>query len=185
MDLGKPKPRNRKRKTKTTDKISCEQILALDKVQLNDNDNEKVELNIRQVLLEPEEVNENLSYEVQPTLTKYFHKKYSNKLNEYELNLISQIKNAMKVFENENALPVIGKATHITDVFNLGGLYARRIVRLCKSIPVFKVLSNTDQFNILKAFYFDITAIRMAFLFDKQKDGFNFISVSFYFYFVH
>lgn len=183
MDLEKPKPRNRKKKIKTTDKTVNSEQMSLVKVKVENNDTkiENIELNIRQVLLEPEEVNENLSYEVQPAPVKYFHKKYSNKLNEYELNLIAQIKGAMNsVFEDENQMPIIGRATEVTDVFNLAGLYARRIVRLCKSIPVFKVLNNTDQFYILKAFYFDITAIRLAYLFDKQKDGFNFISVSFF-----
>ncbi|KAH9400354.1 Ligand binding domain of hormone receptors protein [Tyrophagus putrescentiae] len=180
MDLKKPKSRNRKKKLKTADQNSAQTTttISINKIQPNNDnksDNVNNELNIRQVLLEPEEVNENQSYDVQPTPSKYFHKKYSNKLNEYELNLISQIKSAMKVFEDENLLPVVGTATHVKDVFNLAGLYARRIVRLCKSIPAFKVLENTQKLYILKAFYFDITAIRMAYLFDKNKDGFNFI----------
>lgn len=182
MDLKKPKSRNRKKKLKTADQNSAQTTttISINKIQPNNDnksDNVNNELNIRQVLLEPEEVNENQSYDVQPTPSKYFHKKYSNKLNEYELNLISQIKSAMKVFEDENLLPVVGTATHVKDVFNLAGLYARRIVRLCKSIPAFKVLENTQKLYILKAFYFDITAIRMAYLFDKNKDGFNFIFV--------
>src|SRR5699024_10991205 len=85
-----------------------------------------------------------------------------HQLNEHEQSLVNEVEQAMTVFVDENNLKVIGSKQSSIDVLNMLSLYARRIVKFCKSIETFRQLPIEDQLIILKPFYFEIIVIRVA-----------------------
>lgn len=102
---------------------------------------------------------------------------YLYQLNSLELTLLAEVDSAMTAsFVEENRLPVTGSRTSSLDVLNMLSLYARQIVRFCKSIAAFKALPKEDQLTILKPFYFEIMVIRIAFHYDEQRHAFPLVN---------
>ncbi len=94
-------------------------------------------------------------------------------LTEHEQQVVTELQTALSAsFEDETKLELVGSVTEVKTAFNLTSLYARRIIKFCKSMPPFKILKEADQFTILKSFYLKILMIRIAFIWDAEKQGY-------------
>ncbi len=94
-----------------------------------------------------------------------------------EASLIAEVDAAIAAsFVEENRLPVTGSRTSSIDVLNMLSLYARQIVRFCKSIAAFRLLPKDDQLTILKPFYFEIMVIRISYHYDEQRHAFPLVN---------
>lgn len=98
-------------------------------------------------------------------------------LNQYELRQIDEIKVALRVFEEEQHLEVVGVVPDPVTVCNLPSLYIRRIIKFCKSIDGFRALNKEDQLIMLKRFTFDFMMIRIAFMFDFENQSYYSMAV--------
>ena len=95
------------------------------------------------------------------------------KLPAYELRRLWEIRDAMsREFADDRKLEMVGTVTKMNDGFNLAGYYVKNICKFCKRIPEFTCLPLSDQIVILKPFFFDILAVRYAFTYDPETDGF-------------
>ncbi len=91
----------------------------------------------------------------------------------HEQQVVTELQAALAAsFEDETKLELVGSVTEVKTAFNLTSLYARRIIKFCKSMPPFKILKEADQFTILKSFYLKILMIRIAFIWDAEKQGY-------------
>ena len=94
-------------------------------------------------------------------------------LTAHEQQVVTELQTALSAsFEDETKLELVGNVTEVKTAFNLTSLYARRIIKFCKSMPPFKILKEADQFTILKSFYLKILMIRIAFIWDAEKQGY-------------
>ncbi|KAH9401623.1 hypothetical protein TYRP_017021 [Tyrophagus putrescentiae] len=94
-------------------------------------------------------------------------------LSSHEQQVVTELQTALSAsFEDETKLELVGNVTEVKTAFNLTSLYARRIIKFCKSMPPFKILKEADQFTILKSFYLKILMIRIAFIWDVEKQGY-------------
>lgn len=95
------------------------------------------------------------------------------KLPIYELRRLWEIRDAMsREFSDERRLEMVGTVAKMNEGFNLAGYYVKNICKFCKRIPEFTCLQLSDQILILKPFFFDILAVRYAFTYDPETDGF-------------
>lgn len=101
-------------------------------------------------------------------------KKYAADLTVIERQLISELQNAMNVFEDESKIEQvreIGSNEDITNFLNLPVHYIKRIVKFCKNVSAFKCLKSDDQMIILRPFFMECLNIRFMFIYDVEKDG--------------
>ena len=88
----------------------------------------------------------------------------------------------MGIFVDENFLQRIHEQerviTNVFDIFNLQGLYIKKIVKFCKNIGPFKELKQQDQLAILKPFHSEIMSIRNSYLYCPERQGYYTIVVS-------
>jgi len=101
-----------------------------------------------------------------------------NELSATEWNWIGEVQRAISVFENENSLPLTGKAATLPQAFcKFSSHYIKRIVAYCKQIAAFRSLNREDQFALLQSFYTEIHAIRFAFNYKEEDGGVRMIEV--------
>jgi len=101
----------------------------------------------------------------------------SFQLQEYELNLLDELKRMMSIFIDERKYPIGHYAFHVAEAFNLVGIYLRKIIHFCKGFDAFRRLSQDDQVVTLKAFYAAFQATRFAFMYNQVEDGFAVLKV--------
>lgn len=101
-----------------------------------------------------------------------------HKLNQYEIQQIECVQKRLQVFEDENSLEVIGVATNRVVVINQFGLYMRKVIQWCKSMAPFCALTVHDQLVILKHYFLECLMVRIAFMYDYDKNCFHSIVVS-------
>lgn len=93
-----------------------------------------------------------------------------------EIRLLTEIDLALGVFEDETQLPLSGVVTNLVGVFNWPSVYARRIVKFCKSMSAFKILPQDDQLLILKYFYMNLLTCRVSFTWNEAQFGYPIIA---------
>lgn len=94
-------------------------------------------------------------------------------LNRWECYHLSHVQKSISVFIDENRVQtVVNLNDYAKHTFNIPALYATRIVQFCNNFQTFKELPKKQQLNILKPFYVELLAIRIAFLFDQKRNGF-------------
>ena len=99
-------------------------------------------------------------------------KRKAKHLNSYEQSKIAEIQNALLVFDDETKLPVKGEASELIAGINMPQIYLKKIVKFCKSLSAFTLLSNQEQLTILKSFCCEMMFVRTVFLYDTKRDGF-------------
>lgn len=104
--------------------------------------------------------------------SKLAKKRIARNLNVHELKSIQEVQNAMKVFIDEASVDNVVHADNLADVANVPEIYFNWIVSFCRSIPAYNQLNGNDQFIILKPFCFEMLAIRLSTVYDRQKKGF-------------
>lgn len=86
----------------------------------------------------------------------------------------------MAIFGDETSVQV-NSSTHnkftIIEVFNITGMYIKKIIRFCKSFEPFRGLPSTDQLIILKAFYHEVQTVRFSYMYRLDVDGFPVMKV--------
>lgn len=93
-------------------------------------------------------------------------------LSSVELELISHLIEAGKVFIDEQTLP--RASTVISDIniaINMPSLYISRVVKFCQHFSAFTCLSNNDKISIVKGFFTECVNTRMSFNFEEENDG--------------
>lgn len=106
-------------------------------------------------------------------ITKIRKRQKPQCLTVHEQKILTELQNSLSaVFEDETKLELVGTVTKVEDAFNLPALYAKRIIKFCKSMPPFKALKKEDQFLILKHFYLKILNLRIAFVWNSQQSGY-------------
>lgn len=94
----------------------------------------------------------------------------------YEERVLSEVNQRCQwIFAEELSLPVTGEASSFGHACNLPGLYIRKIIRFCKSIPEFKCLSNEDQLKIIKPYFTEMLLVRFTFAFSEEHNAFRVI----------
>ncbi|KAH9403713.1 Ligand binding domain of hormone receptors protein [Tyrophagus putrescentiae] len=96
----------------------------------------------------------------------------SSPLKTYELQLIKEITDAMKVFPDERSVVNVVQATTIKAFFDVPEMYFRCFMQFCKKISAFACLKREDQLLIVKPYCFDMLFSRFVFLFDRAKNGY-------------
>lgn len=106
-------------------------------------------------------------------------KKHKQSLNftAQEQQVLTELQNALNVFEDETKLKIVKTVSCVIEAFNVPSIYARRIIKFCKSISAFKILKEPDQYIILKNFYLKILMLRISFMWDVEKNGYPIIQV--------
>lgn len=89
-----------------------------------------------------------------------------------EQQVISELQNALNVFEDESKLPITRTVSCVIEAFNVPSIYAKRIIKFCKNISAFKILGEPDQFAILKSFYLKFLMLRTSFMWNNEKNGY-------------
>src|SRR5699024_6334837 len=96
----------------------------------------------------------------------------------YELGRLYEVQHAVRVFRDEKRLALTGDATSVAQVMNGAGFNVRRVIAFCKKIEAFERLSGEDQLTMLKSFYPEKSAVRVAFMFEPERDGWTGLGVS-------
>lgn len=94
-------------------------------------------------------------------------------LNFREREIIAELQHAMNIaFVEEASLPEVRSTTDMVEVLSWPRIYSKRIVKFCKSIRVFKSLSEKDQLAIIKPFYYQLLVVRSVFMYDVYRNGY-------------
>ena len=109
-----------------------------------------------------------------PTPIQYYQ---TIDLNQIELNRIKElnIATSLAAFYDQNRFEIIGDVTHLVEALNLGELYIRKTIKMCKNISAYKSLKQDDQLSILKVYFIELIVICFSFTFDPKMDGFPII----------
>lgn len=84
---------------------------------------------------------------------------------------IGEIEQAISVFPNEHQLPLIGSSKDLIYLANLTEPHARRAIKYCKGIDVFRQLKPPDQLQLFKSFFLEYTVVHMSHNYMENKDG--------------
>ncbi len=97
----------------------------------------------------------------------------------HELGRLYEVQHAMvSSFADENRLISLGRAASVEQVMNGAGFNARSVVKFCKGVQAFEAMVQQNQVALLKGFYPEKSAVRVAYLFDRSRDGWNGLGVS-------
>ena len=98
-----------------------------------------------------------------------------------ERSLISEINLATAAhFKEELQLEVKGEVATFKDGLNLPGVYIMHIIRFCKMLTPFRLLSQADQMAILKPYFTELLLARFTFAYSHKEDSFPVYNVSIY-----
>lgn len=117
-------------------------------------------------------------HSVSPVSAADRKRNYAIDLSGRERNVISELQNALKIFVDERTLPEARETTNIFEILSWPRLYAKKVIKFCKSIQTFKHLNENDQLIILKKSYFQILFVRSVFAFDIPRNGYHVMEVS-------
>lgn len=92
-------------------------------------------------------------------------------LSPVECALMGELESALRVFPDEQSLPLPGKLGQIIQSVDWPSVYGRRIVAFCKQVSPFKVLPQADQLQMLKFFYMPMVMLRLAFRWSEVATG--------------
>ncbi|KAH9394030.1 zinc ion binding [Tyrophagus putrescentiae] len=106
-------------------------------------------------------------------LEKLFNQAESEVMKSVERSLISEINLATAAhFKEELQLEVKGEVATFKDGLNLPGVYIMHIIRFCKMLTPFRLLSQADQMAILKPYFTELLLARFTFAYSHKEDSF-------------
>lgn len=106
----------------------------------------------------------------------------SRELTAHELNLISVVQSAVSAtFKDETKMEIIGDVSHFVALGQLHwpDIYARKVVRFAKNLPVFSQLNRADQLTMLRESVIEILMVRCAYLLNCENSGYTIVEVFF------
>ncbi|XP_017462547.1 PREDICTED: nuclear receptor subfamily 1 group I member 3-like, partial [Rhagoletis zephyria] len=93
-------------------------------------------------------------------------------LKAYDFERFTQVQRAMRIFKEEDQLPLVSlEGPDTATILNINQYYVNGTIRYCKHFDCFTDLSQDNQMILVKWFHQEMGALRAAYNYQPQEDG--------------
>ncbi len=100
-------------------------------------------------------------------------------LKAYDFERFTQVQRAMRIFKEEDQLPLVSlEGPDTATILNINQYYVSGTIRYCKHFDCFTDLSQDNQMILVKWFHQEMGALRAAYNYQPQEDGIHVLAVN-------